>query len=158
MPWPYVDAERIKFPKWLSMNFPSIGYEDWTISAYERGKRGLGRLDVEKLRVFEEWEKKGIYPPDYKIYKKDKFKYLCWIDVKWTSKIDNSYNLNWDRHKSYAYVSRETSLPVYLVIFTGKPCNDSPSAYGYIDPEKDNLIPLSEIEKFKEELSRLIHL
>jgi len=136
MPAPYVDAERVKFPKWLETNFPSVGYEDWTIHAYKLGRRGLGGLEADKLKVFKKWEKEGTHPPDYKIYKKEGFRYLCWIDVKWTSKIDNPYNLNWNKHGSYVYVSRETSLPAYLVIFTGQPCNDSPRPMVISTPKK----------------------
>ena len=96
--------------------------EDW------RAENKL--LPKERRLKIEIWQREGISsPPDFKIHKFNGIKDLCWIDVKWTSNIDNPFNLNWNKYTIYVRVSEKTHLPVYIVVFTGEPCEDNPRAW-----------------------------
>lgn len=135
------------FQEWLKKKFPYLMLEDWRVE--NRLLRKERRLKIET------WQREGISsPPDFKIRKFNGTKDVCWIDVKWTSKIDNPFNLNWNKYANYVRVSEKTHLPVYIVVFTGEPCEDNPRAWGYIDPNRKERIPLEDISTFTEEVKR----
>lgn len=43
----------MKIPLWLHNSMPRIGYEEWTIRAYEMGKLNLLGMPLEERKVFE---------------------------------------------------------------------------------------------------------
>lgn len=133
------------FQEWFRKNFPRLVLEDWRVENRLLPKER--RLEIER------WQKEGISsPPDFKIHKVNEIKYLCWIDVKWTSGIENPFNLNWGKYNNYVRVSEKTHLPVYLVLFTGEPCENDPRAWGCIDPKGNEKIPLKDIHTLKKTL------
>lgn len=137
------------FQKWFKENFPSLALEDW------RNEKAI--LPQDRKLEIKKWKKEGISsPPDFKVHTIDEIKYLCWIDVKWTQlPIKNPYSLNWNKYRNYVSVGEKTHLPVYIVLFTGKPCEDKPRNWGYVDPNKDEKIYLSDIKTFADEITRI---
>lgn len=100
-------GSEYNFQEWFKKNFSHLVLEDWRVENRLLPKER--RLEIER------WQKEGISsPPDFKIHKVNGIRYLCWIDVKWTSKIDNTFNLNWSKHNNYVHVSEKTHLPVYI--------------------------------------------
>jgi len=137
------------FQEWFKENFPHFGLEDWRVENRLLPKER--RLEIER------WQKEGISsPPDFKIHKVNGIKYLCWVDVKWTSKIENPFTLNWGKHNNYVRMSEKTHLPVYIVLFTGKPCENNPRALGYCDPKGNEKIPLRDIQTFQNIIGALV--
>jgi len=136
------------FQEWFKKNFPCLVLEDWRVENKLLPKQQ--RLEIER------WQKEGISsPPDFKIHWVTGIKYLCWVDVKWTSKIENPFNLNWGKYSNYVSVSEKTYLPVYIVLFTGEPCENNPRAWGYIDPNGNEKIPLKDIHTFSGEIKTI---
>jgi len=133
-------SER-NFQEWFKKNFPRLVLEDWRVENSLLPKEQ--RLEIER------WQEEGISsPPDFKIYKVNGIA-VCWVDVKWTSKIENPFNLNWGKYNNYVRVSGKTHLPVYIVLFTGEPCENNPRAWGYIDPKVNEKISIRDIPSFK---------
>jgi len=141
-------GSEYNFQEWSKKNFPHLMLEDWRVE-----NRLLPR---ERRLEIKRWQKEGISsPPDFKIHKVNGIKYLCWVDVKWTSKIKNPCNLNWGKYNNYVRVSEKTHLPVYIVLFTGEPGENTPRAWGHIDPKKNEKISLRETQTFIDTIGAL---
>ena len=130
------------FQGWFKKEFPQLVLEDWRVE---------NRLLPKERRLeMKRWREEGISsPPDFKIQKVNGIKYLCWVDVKWTSKIKNPHNLNWGKYYNYMRISEKTHLPAYIVLFTGKPCENNPRAWGYVDPKGNEKISIRDIQTFR---------
>jgi hypothetical protein len=134
------------FQEWFKKNFSSLMLEDWRVENE--------LLPKERRLQIEIWQKEDISsPPDFKIHKTNGIRCLCWIDVKWTSRIDKSLNVNWTKLGNYIRVSEKTHLPAYIVVFTGEPCENDPRAWGHVD--QFGRIPLKDIATFFDEIRNL---
>lgn len=151
---------EIAFLKWVGKEYPYLTVEDWSIPIVHRdkGKKVLQQLYPDQKSSIEKWESMCIQAtPDFKLKVKESGKYICWIDVKNTSKIDNPFNLNWDKHYYYLTVSIDTNLSAYIIVFLNN--EEFPRMWGYLDPKNykhDSHIPLHDISEFEQEIKRLI--
>jgi hypothetical protein len=104
--------------------------------------------------LIDKWEdNKNFNVPDYRLRYGERR--MCWAETKWTSVFHNPHDLNWKVHGNYLAISKDSQMPIYVFVFAGKPCNRSPSGWGYLEPSGSHLIKLSEdILSFKSELKK----
>ncbi len=152
VPAPYEDAEK-NFPRWLSKLLPSVDCEDWRELSWSR----LCDKYPNQRELIKRWKKKENFSPDYKIVWKKRHQYLCWVDVKWTPKVKDTFNLNWKKRDRYLLVSWDTKLPVYIVVFTGAPCRSSPSKWGCV-ARRISRIPLKDTKSLISEIKKLMRI
>ena len=149
-----------RFLEWMGENLPGVGFEDWSapcrtyleIKLGEQGYKVSEKLIRRYLASYPEW---NIRPQDYRLLNSNSGNYICWVDVRYAEQMKNGYySLDEQKFRDFLFISEDSRLPTYLVIYAGGDFN----RFWWARLEKDSNLSCELGISFPAEISRLIDL
>jgi hypothetical protein len=149
-----------RFLEWLSGNLPDVEFEDWSqpCRLYAEVKlRDLGyRVNEKEIRRYIALHPEfNIRPQDYRLHKRGSKSYICWVDVRYIEQMENGYySLDDKKFKDFLFISEDSKLPTYIVIFAAGDFNRF--WWAKLDKAVGSQFPCQPNISFPVEINRLI--
>ncbi len=112
-----------RFLEWMREKLPDVAFEDWShpCRLYAEIKlRDLGyKINEKEIRRYIALHPEfNIRPQDYRLLERDSKSYICWVDVRYAEQMENGYySLDGKKFKDFLFISEDSGLPTYIVIY-----------------------------------------